>query len=88
MPDPTQGRLNLSVGVTAHRDLLPSEVPGIRRRVEDFFTDLQNEYPDLPLQLMTPLAAGGDQLVAEVAFSIGIRVVALLPNAHHHNQKN
>ena len=67
--------------MTAHRDLLPSEVPGIRRRVEDFFTDLQNEYPDLPLQLMTPLAAGGDQLVAEVAFSIGIRVVALLPMA-------
>ncbi|MEN8764199.1 MAG: hypothetical protein ABF290_17445 [Thiogranum sp.] len=72
-------RITLSVGVTAHRDLLASEVPGIEQCVREFFSSLQGAYPDLPLQLLSPLAEGGDQLAARVAVSMGIPFVAVLP---------
>jgi len=71
--------LYLSVGVTGHRDLVPSEIPDIEDRIRDFFLGLQADFPDLPLQLITPLAEGGDQLAAEVALSMGISLVAVLP---------
>lgn len=74
----TQG-LYLSVGVTGHRDLVPNEIPVIEQRIRDFFIGLQADFPDLPLQLITPLAEGGDQLAAEVALSLGISLVAVLP---------
>lgn len=71
--------LKLCVGVTAHRDLLPGEVPGIEQRLHVFFGDLARKFPDLPLQLLTPLAEGGDRLAARVALQRGIEIVAALP---------
>lgn len=71
--------LYLTIGVTGHRDLVAAECSRIADRVGEFFADLQSRFPDLPLQLMTPLAEGGDQLAAEKAMSMGLRVIALLP---------
>lgn len=71
--------LYLSIGVTGHRDLVPSEVAAIEARLRTFYSNLQAEFPDLPLQLITPLAEGSDQLAAEVALSMGISVVSVLP---------
>ena len=79
MPGQAIDRIALSVGVTAHRDLVASEVPGIEQRVREFFSALQGAYPDLPLQLLSPLAEGGDQLAARVAISMGIPFIAILP---------
>ena len=79
MPEGARQELYLSVGVTGHRDLLPGEIPGIEKRLTDFFRGLQHDFPDLPLQLITPLAEGGDQVAAEVALSLGISIVAVLP---------
>jgi hypothetical protein len=71
--------LSLCVGITAHRDLVADEIPGIERLVRIFFQGLDRDFPDLPLQLLTPLAEGGDQLAARVALSLDIPLIAVLP---------
>ena len=74
-----KGDLYLNVGVTGHRDLVPAEIPILETAVKVFFADLRKRYPDLPLKLLSPLAAGGDQLAARVAVEAGIALVAVLP---------
>lgn len=69
----------LVVGVTGHRDLREDELPALRAQVRDFFLGLRRDYPNLPLTLLSPLAAGADQLVTEVARELQVRVVAVLP---------
>ncbi len=79
MGSPAVAKASLTIGLTAHRDLLPSEEPALRAAVRRFFQRLQSEFPLLPLQLVSALAEGGDQLVAEVALDMGIHVLAPLP---------
>ena len=55
------------IGVTGHRDLVPEEIPVLRERVREFFRDLDDLFPGLPVMVMTPLAEGADRLVADVA---------------------
>lgn len=69
----------LVVAVTGHRDLVPAELPGIRQRVREFLGELQANYADRSVCVMSPLAAGADQLVAEVALELGIALVVPLP---------
>ncbi len=69
----------LVVGVTSHRNLLPAQVAVLRIRVRDFLDGLQREFPELPLLVLSALAAGGDQLVAEEALALGAQLVAPLP---------
>jgi hypothetical protein len=69
----------LVVGVTSHRNLVATEVAGLRARVRTFFTGLQRDFPGLPLLVLSPLAEGGDQLVAEEALAVGARLIAPLP---------
>ncbi len=52
-------RVSLVIGVTGHRDLVPTEIPAITMQVERFFDTLANEFPDLPMMVLTPLAEGG-----------------------------
>lgn len=79
MQSPTDACVRLSIGLTAHRDLLPAEVPALRAAVRAFFQSLQTSFPDLPLRLISALAEGGDQLVAEEALALGIELVVPLP---------
>ncbi len=81
-------QMRLTVGVTGHRDLLDSEVPGIEQCVAGFLDGLQRRFPDLRLQLLTPLAEGGDQLAARVALRAGVEVVAVLPFDRHEYEKD
>jgi len=67
------------VGVTGHRDLVDDELPMIRQRVRAFFLTFMNDFPGLPITVMTPLAEGADRLVAEVAVDLGLPVIVLLP---------
>jgi hypothetical protein len=69
----------LVVGVTSHRNLAASEIEPIRRLVRDFFAQLKQDFPDLPLVVLSALAEGGDQLVAREALSAGARLIAPLP---------
>jgi len=81
MENPSGHGLHLCIGVTGHRDLVPEELPRLEQRVRAFYTGLQRDYPELPLQLLSPLAEGGDTLAAEVALSMGVSLVAVLPMA-------
>lgn len=69
----------LVVGVTSHRDIAPEDVEPIREKVRLFFAQLQEMFPGLPLLVLSALAEGGDQLVAEEALAVGARLVAPLP---------
>lgn len=69
----------LLVGVTSHRDLALPDVPALRRRLRAALTDLRNQFPELSLIVLSPLAEGGDQLVAEVGLELGARLIVPLP---------
>ena len=69
----------LVIGVTSHRNIPAREMEAIWQRVRDFFARLRSEYPGLPLVVLSSLAEGGDQWVAEEAIASGIRLIAPLP---------
>ncbi len=71
--------MHLTIGVTGHRDLVAGEVPALKDTVRDFFLRLRRDFPDLDLQLITPLAEGSDRLVTDVAIELGIDLVVPLP---------
>lgn len=71
----------LVVGVTGHRDLSPAEIPHLRELVREFLGELTTQYPDCVISVLTMLAEGADQLVAEEALEIGLPITALLPMA-------
>jgi hypothetical protein len=69
----------LIVAVTGHRDLVAQEVPEIREQVRGFLNRLLEHYPERGVTVMSSLAEGADQLVAEEALQLGIPVIAPLP---------
>lgn len=76
---PSVTTVPLVVGVTSHRNIPAREMESVWQRVRDFFARLRHEYPGLPLVVLSALAEGGDQWVAEEAIASGIRVIAPLP---------
>jgi hypothetical protein len=75
----TPPRLPLVIAVTGHRNLCADERPGLCRAVRNFLVEMRDRFPDRRLQLLTPLAEGADQLVADVALELGLEVIAVLP---------
>ena len=69
----------LVVGVTSHRHLEPSQVPALRQRIRDSLLDLRRRFPELGLVVLSPLAEGGDRLVAEVGLELGAELIVPLP---------
>jgi hypothetical protein len=69
----------LVIGVTGHLNLRDAEIPRLQAKVRQFFDTLQHDFPNLPLCLVSPLAAGADQLVTGIALDMGIRVIGVLP---------
>lgn len=60
----------------------------MRSRVRALFERLRGEFPDLPLQVISALAEGADQLVAEQALALGIPVLAPLPMAQDEYERH
>ena len=80
MPAPQDAdAIPLIVGVTSHRDLREAELAGLRGQVARLFDRLREAYPDLELAVLSPLAEGGDQLVAEEGLRQGARLLVPLP---------
>jgi hypothetical protein len=69
------------VGVSGHRDLVNADLPVIRSHVVEALARIERMSPNSAHLLISALAVGADQLVAEVAFERGWQVVALLPMA-------
>ena len=67
------------VGVTSHRDLVAQDVPMLREQVRETLSSLRAAFPELALTIVSPLAEGGDQLVAEVGLELGAHLVVPLP---------
>ena len=80
--------MNLSIGVTGHRDLVPAEEPALREQVRAFFSQMRDDFPELDLQLLTPIAEGADRLVTEVAQEMGIPFIAVLPMSQEIYEKD
>jgi hypothetical protein len=69
----------LVIGVTSHRNIPAREVESIRRRVRDLLAQFQQQFPHLPLVVLSALAEGGDQWVAQEGLECGARLIAPLP---------
>ncbi|HLZ82603.1 MAG TPA: hypothetical protein VKQ54_03480 [Caulobacteraceae bacterium] len=77
------------VGVAGHRDLLPGTEEALRASVRGVLAGLQAKFGDA-LHLLTSLADGADQLVADVAEGLGghgksaarIKLIAVSPGPH------
>ena len=76
---PNPAEVPLFVAVTGHRDLVAEEVPGITERVREFLQGLGREFPDTPVKILSPLADGGDRVVAREARALGLELVVPLP---------
>jgi hypothetical protein len=87
-PTLPQDLVPLVIGVTGHRDLVPGEVPQLRRRVREFLAALRARHPDQPLVVMSPLAEGADRLVAAEARALDIPLIVPLPFAIEHYQQD
>ena len=75
--EPTPG-LPILVGVTGHRDILPAALRDVREGTRAALAALRATLGP-SLMLMTGLAEGADQMAAEVAVELGIRIIAVAP---------
>ena len=76
MPGPVT--VPILVGVTGHRDILPAAETAVRGAAAAVLGVLRQEFGDA-LHVVTALAEGADQLVAETAADLGISLVAAVP---------
>ncbi|WP_338332099.1 hypothetical protein [Acetobacter sp. LMG 32666] len=70
--------LHILIGVTGHRDLAPESMEQVRLAVRHALGVWHHAFGS-GLRVVTALADGADQLVAEVAQELSVGVVALLP---------
>jgi hypothetical protein len=68
-------------GVSGHRDLVPADLPELRRHLRDIFRRFMSEHPKATFELLTPLAEGADRIAAHEALSAGIKLVIPMPMA-------
>lgn len=73
-------KVPMFIGVTAHRRFRDSGCDGeLRKAVRKAITDITGKFSHTEFILLTALAAGGDQIAAEVAVSMGMRYGVVLP---------
>lgn len=70
--------LPIVVGVTGHRDILPASLLAVRNGVRAALAALRADLGP-GLVVMTALADGADQLVAEIARDLDIRMIVVSP---------
>jgi hypothetical protein len=70
----------LTIGATGHRDLRPEDIPILAEAVARVLSELRAACPGTPFVVISPLAEGADQLVAQVALErFGARLIVPLP---------
>ena len=68
-----------TIGVTGHRDLLPSQEEENLTIIKGHLLKLLREHKDKELLLLTPLADGADRVVTQAAYEVGITFDVILP---------
>jgi hypothetical protein len=71
-------RIPFVVGITGHRDILPSQLPDVRVALVALLRGLRDAQPDVRIQVLCSMADGADLLIAETALDLDIDVLALL----------
>ncbi len=66
------------IGVTGHRDIAPWALPRVRKSVIGLLCDWKRRFGPA-LHVMTGLADGADQLVADVARRLSVPIIAVAP---------
>lgn len=69
----------LVIGVSGHRSVRADMEPLLRAEIQNALCSLAARCPASELVLLSSLAEGADQLAAEVALSMGIRLICPLP---------
>lgn len=75
----TESCIPIVIGVTGHRNLRTEETEPLRDLVARELKELQSAYPHSSFWMLNSLAAGADQLCAQVALELGIRLICPLP---------
>jgi hypothetical protein len=76
---PNSSLIPFLVAVTGHRDLRSQDLDLLRQEVRAIFSGMRRRMPNTPLMLLTGLAEGADQLVAEVALEQNVLLAAAIP---------
>lgn len=72
-------RVPILVGVTGHRDPSEATLPALRDAVHEVLTVLRDQTGQGVLYVVTALAEGADQIVADVAVDLGLPLIAVAP---------
>lgn len=75
----TLAAIPVVVGVSGHRDLIAADTGALRSRVREELKQIASLAKHSPRLLLTALAVGADQLVAQEALDLGWSLVAVLP---------
>ena len=67
------------VGISGHRDLLPTQKDENIQILKGYLLKLQREHPDKEIVIVTPLADGADRQVVEAACELGFGYEVVLP---------
>jgi hypothetical protein len=78
-PQPAGHDTPFIFGVSGHRDLVPADLPELRRQLREIFRRSISSRPNAVFQLLTPLAEGADRIAAEEAHALGIQLVVPMP---------
>ena len=82
------GLLPLVLGVTGHIDILEEDLAFYKTELSQLFTQLRNDCPNTPIQILNPLAEGADRVVAHVAAQHGIELIVPLPLPENEYEKD
>lgn len=67
------------IGISGHRDLLPSQMEIHFSMLKDHLLKLKRDQKETELLILTSLAEGADRLIAQVALSLDISYDVILP---------
>lgn len=73
------GPVPLVIAISGHRDLRAKDRDELEIAVGLIFDELQGRFPNTPLVLLSPLAAGADRVAAKAALARGIRLIVPMP---------
>ena len=72
-------QISIIIGVTGHRDLSNVNIDSFKLIIKQELEKIALKCPNTNIKLLTSLAEGADQLCAEVALELGIKIIVPLP---------
>ena len=85
---PLDGQVPITIGVTGHRNIHADAIEHISEQLKQLFSHFKQQFPETPLLILSPLAEGADQLVAQIALEMQLDIIAVLPMEKSEYQKD